>query len=458
MVSSNCKRLHISEKRGTSTAAPSHVPQSTGSAPVLESEGAQLLASNPTVNCPPSTFALPDSFATISSHGGASIFSAITNNRFEGCPPKGHLPVDKVDSRKAAEASSGALQTITAYLYGKFISLWSNFRKSSDYLSNTLGVAPGILFSGLAALLALPFAMSRHWPWRRDQSVPYSSPGGVPAVTDEDFSYITSQELADGPSLDSRHHHHVNASSPSSAVLDDDILLIKNNGVTHTARFPAYSIGDGKLRVMDVRERAGLMMELPDRITARLKLLYKGRQLDEPSAPARYYGVKNKSELMAVVPDMGDRIAGSSGEEMVVVDEPSRDDSKLRRRKKRKTKKRSPGGEGDSASSPRDSSSHSKSPPPVAAGIVPMKQIEDLSSEFTTRWLPLCVRYTASPPADRKAREEEHRKLSETLLQNILLKLDGVDTEGVAEVRTKRKELVHRVQEVLKGLDGAAKV
>lgn len=86
-----------------------------------------------------------------------------------------------------------------------------------------------------------------------------------------------------------------------------------------------------------------------------------------------------------------------------------------------------------------------------------MRRIEDLLSDFTTKWLPLCVQYTASPPSDPKTREEEHRKLSETLMQNILLKLDGIDTEGNNGVRGRRKELVQRVQEVLNGLDAAAK-
>ncbi|PHH80505.1 hypothetical protein CDD80_1272 [Ophiocordyceps camponoti-rufipedis] len=366
---------------------------------------------------------------------------------------------DKVDSRKAAEASLGALQSITDYIYEKFASLWFAFRKSSDYICSALGVTPGILYGGLAALLAIPFTMSRRgWSLRREQGAPYSSLTGVPDVTDQDFSYITSQELADGSSSDSRHHHHANAPSPGSSALADDVLFLRINGVTEEAQFPAYSIGDGKLRVVDIRDRAGLMINLPDKAATHIKLFYKDKRLKELDVPARSYGVKNKSEVIALLPDMGNTICSSSSEEMVVVDEAPRDDSKLRRRKKRKTKKRSPAGDGESASSPRDGSLHSKSPTPAATGSVAMKQIETLSSEFTTKWLPLCIKYTASPPADPKAREEEHRKLSESLLQNILLKLDGVDTEGVAEVRNRRKELVNKVQDVLKGLDGAAKV
>ncbi|XP_044722238.1 ATPase family associated with various cellular activities (AAA) domain-containing protein [Hirsutella rhossiliensis] len=373
----------------------------------------------------------------------------------ERCPFRGPPlhPDDKVDSSQAAVASSGALQNLTSYLNGTLANLSSVLHESTEYISGTLGVPPGFVYSSLAALVAVPITMSRYgWSLRRDQSSPYSSlSGGVPAVTDDDFSYITSQDLDDAPIGSSNHrHHHPRSQSAAPPAPEDDVLLVKNKGVTYPSRFPAYSIGDGKLRVRDVRERAGLMMELSDRAMRRLKLLYKGRELKEAAAPVRDYGVKNKSELMAVLPDVGDE-SSQSEEEVVIVD------AKSRHRKKRKPKKRSDWNDGDSATSPREGNSHSRSPPPPASGSGPLKQIDDLAIEFKTKWLPLCVQYTAAPPTDPKIREEEHRKLSEMLMQSILLKLDGVETEGIPEVRARRKELVRSVQDVLKGLDGAAK-
>ncbi|KJZ77252.1 hypothetical protein HIM_03573 [Hirsutella minnesotensis 3608] len=298
--------------------------------------------------------------------------------------------------------------------------------------------------------------MSRYgWSLRRDPSSPYSSvSGGVPAVTDDDFSYITSQDIDNAPAASSDGRYHPRSQSAAPPAPEDDVLLIKNKGVTYPTHFPAYSIGDGKLCVTDVRDRVGLMMDLSGRATRRLKLLYKGRQLKEATAPVRDYGVKNKSELMAVLPDVGDE-SSPSEEEMVIVGESSKDDGKSKRRRKKKSKKRADREEGDSASSPRDSNSYSKSPPPASNGA--MKQIEDLSSDFKAKWLPMCVQFTASPPADAKLREEEHRKLSESLMQHIMLKLDGIDTGGVPEIRAKRKELVNTIQDVLKGLDAAAR-
>ncbi|KAF4975057.1 hypothetical protein FZEAL_8126 [Fusarium zealandicum] len=302
--------------------------------------------------------------------------------------------------------------------------------------------------------------MSRYgWSVGREQLSPYSSiPGGVPAVTDDDFSYITSQDLDD--TTDERYYSRSQSTAPPAP--EDDVLLIKNRGITYPAHFPAYAIGDGKLRVIDVKDRVGLMMELPERGASRIKLLYKGKQLKDPLAPVRDYGVKNNSELMAVLPEIDD-VSSASEEEMVIVDAP-REDKKSRRRKKKRDKKKGITSDGDSmsASSPRDSAStfdHPRSPPapPPSSGATsgPMKQLDDLSIEFHIKWLPLCTDYIEVPPSDPKKREEEHRKLSESIMQQIVLKLDGVESEGMADVRARRKELVRQVQKALKELDVA---
>ncbi|KAK2601595.1 hypothetical protein QQS21_004830 [Conoideocrella luteorostrata] len=360
------------------------------------------------------------------------------------CPTKGppSPPDDKVDSSQPNAASSGALQNLTSYLNGTLVNLSTAFQESNEYISETLGVPPTLLYSSLAALIAVPLTMSRYgWSLNREQSSPYSSTtGGVPAVTDEDYSYITSQDLEDPPFLGTR------SGGPPP---EDDVLIVKNKGVTYPAHFPAYTIGDGKLRVRDVRDRVGLMMELSERATRRVKLLYKGKQLKEPAAPVREYGVKNKSELMAVLADIRDE-SSPSDEEMVIVN-----DNQTNRPKKRNRRRGGKGrGDGDSASSPRDSASNlgGTSPTPGAGA---MKRLDELSNEFSTNLHPLCKEYIASPPSDPKKRDEEHRKISETVLQNIILKLDEVDTEGVLEVRARRKDLVTKVQDVLKALDAA---
>jgi hypothetical protein len=61
----------------------------------------------------------------------------------------------------------------------------------------------------------------------------------------------------------------------------------------------------------------------------------------------------------------------------------------------------------------------------------------------------------ARPPKDTKKRIDEHRKLSESVLQHVLLKLDNIETETENGSRAMRKELVVEVQGCLNKLDAA---
>lgn len=344
-----------------------------------------------------------------------------------------------MDSRQAAVASSGALQNLSAYLNETLAHLGTTFQGSNEYISETLGVPPSIVYSGLAALVAVPLTMSRYG-WSREQISPYSSMSGSgPAVTDEDFSYITSQDL-DDPSLglpETRPRARSRGGRPDP---EDDVLLIKNKGVIYPTQFPAYSIGDGKLRVDDVRSRICVQMSLPQRFANRIKLLYKGRQLKDASAPIREYGVKNKSEVMAVLPEGEAAGSTSEEEEEVIVD-----GTKSRRRKKKKNKK---------ASDKKDNGGPSQAPPPAATGA--MGKLDELRAEFTNKWLPMCRDFIAAPPADPKKKDEEHRKISESILQAIVLKLDGIETDGNEEIRARRKAQVKETQAILRELDIAA--
>ncbi|KAK4082385.1 uncharacterized protein Triagg1_2197 [Trichoderma aggressivum f. europaeum] len=367
--------------------------------------------------------------------------------------------IAKVDSDQPIVASSGALQHIIPYINGTLTNLNAAFQESSEYISGTLGVPPTFVYSGLAALVALPITMSRYgWSLSREQSFGAMS-GGVPDVTNEDFSYITAQDL-DDPRVEytDTRHYPPRPRSRGPSEPEDDILLIKNRGVTYPAHFPAYSIGDGKLYVKDVRDRIGLLMDLSSRTTRRVKLLYKGKQLKESMYPVREYGVKNKSELMAVIPDAEDDNSGRSDDEMIIVDEPRTETKSSKSKgKKKKGKKRSDKSEATSPTSPVDSGSNADAANGVSPAAISaaMKKLDDISDDFHTNWLPLCRNYIESPPKDAKKRDEEHRKLSESVMQQIILKLDGVETEGVDDIRQRRKDLVRRVQEVLKQLDTA---
>ncbi|KAL2022407.1 hypothetical protein VTK56DRAFT_5474 [Thermocarpiscus australiensis] len=315
---------------------------------------------------------------------------------------------------------------------------------------------------------------------------------GVPNVTEDDFSYITSADLEDleDHRLDipqpyashSRFFDRYSQSAPAPAYNpdreEDDVLLINHRGVIYPEHFPAYSIGDGKLLVDDLRERIKMVLELSDRQARRLKLYYKGRRLRDADSPVRKYGVKNKSEILMTLGESSHGSSSESGEEIVVVGRDGREKSDVqggsprpgrsggrddrsprdstsqvhlevpendgRSRDRSKVRKRSPSGSAVSASS---------APAGVPGG--PIDKLNDIAAHFRTNLEPLCAKFVVRPPADHKKREDEHRKLAETIMQQVILKLDEVETEGDEAARARRKELVKYVQAVLKDIDDA---
>lgn len=421
----------------------------------------------------------------------------------------------KVASGSSTLASSGAAQiaghiaNLTSSLVNQLPpSVQTTIDSASQYIESTIGVNPTIFYSSAAAALvlgAIPTVyakstfsrsdkdkdasgkkMSRYgWSSGRDRGglSPFNSSlgrDGVPAVTDDDYSYITSEDLENHgvegrdykrePVDRSRHYNTRSAGGPSLVIDEDDILLIKNKGVTYPEHFPAYSIGDGKLLVGDVRERAQMVMKLSDRRARKIKLLYKGRQLKIDDEPICEYSVKNNSEILVVLPDGDDDSSTESSEEVVVVDKnadggrPRKSKSGKKRRSKKKDRSSTsprdsglevPRNDGAGPSRPQSPASGVSGGSAAAAPGGPIDKLNTIKSHFTTQLLPLCVQYTANPPSDPKKRVDEHRRLSETVMQQVLLKLDEVETNGDEDARAKRKELVRMVQNVLKELDDA---
>jgi hypothetical protein len=63
----------------------------------------------------------------------------------------------------------------------------------------------------------------------------------------------------------------------------------------------------------------------------------------------------------------------------------------------------------------------------------------------------------ADPPTDPKKREFEHKKLSETILAQIMLKADGIVPDGNVTIRNARKALIKEAQANLDRLDQVEK-
>ncbi|KAK3297121.1 BAG domain-containing protein [Chaetomium fimeti] len=339
---------------------------------------------------------------------------------------------------------------------------------------------------------------------------PFSSQEGVPDVTSEDYSYITSADLEDHgidvprpyaphshvvePHFAPPHSHFVPPHShvdshPHSAPPptygrhqpEDDVLLIKHKAINYPEHFPAYSIGDGKLLVSDVRERVKMILDLSDRQAGRIKLYYKGRRLKKADLPVREYGVKNNSEIL-MVPGDSSRGSGSETSEEVVggrrddreryetqgnsprvgrsgrwddrsprgsgsqvgLDVPVDDN---RRRATSRVRTQSPGSGVSTASAPAAT--------PVGKPGGPIEKLNGIAADFNTKWLPLCLDFIARTPSDPKKRVDEHRRISESIMQQTLLKLDAIETSTEEGARAIRKALVVEVQGVLNKMDAA---
>jgi hypothetical protein len=330
-------------------------------------------------------------------------------------------------------------------------------------------------------------------------------------VSDADFSYITSEDLAASqknlgvaPSTTDASHNHTSSapSGRSNASGETDVLVLKHKRVSYPVHFPRGAIDAGELSVRAVRDAAARKMDVDD--ARRIKLFFKGRQLKDDQQ-ARAVGLRSdyESEIMCVVGEglpLGssrnegayaqDRNGAESGSE-------SSDDnagsstpggsrakkSKNKRRrggKKHSKKGRSENGTPEpsnayvggggpraeflgvrpsSALPPRPPSAASNKRPssPHKLPPTPMEKLEGLSSKFHTTLVPLCVQYINNPPDEAAKREFEHKKLTETILAQVVLKLDAVDTQGDEAARATRKQLVKECNQMFSRLDEVVK-
>ncbi|OCK81304.1 hypothetical protein K432DRAFT_295821 [Lepidopterella palustris CBS 459.81] len=364
--------------------------------------------------------------------------------------------------------------------------------------------------------------LGRFSPFGRNAN---SSSAGGGEVSDSDFSYITSEDLASrshshssGPG-GGRHRsssHAARMAQPEIVEWDDknpdrdtDVLLLKHKRVSYPTHFPAHSIANGDLKIGTVRQAAAKKLDVHD--SRKIRLFYRGRNMKFDDRPAREEGLRGDgagSEILCVVGEavQGAMAPGSSDDVIAedagvlhpggkswsvgsdedddtedVSEDPLQTASGAGGQKKRRTR----GGKKKSrkqATNTRTASSTSAGytslppnpeflplpstlPPPrptsapphaaVASGAPQsaLQKIDAIASNFHTALVPQCVSFSANPPTEKAKREFEHKKLTETILAQVLIRLDGVETGGDEEARGRRKALVREAQGVLNKLD-----
>lgn len=283
---------------------------------------------------------------------------------------------------------------------------------------------------------------------------PYSAASGHPQVSDADFEYLNPDTQPIPRAYDPISRH-------TSRVDDDtnvpDILVLKHRARTYPLHFKAYAISDGIITVGDVRKLAAKELAAAD--YRRVRLLYKGKNLTDDSKTAKSQGLKQQSEIMCVVSEAVFGNDSASSETETDANGLNEADGSLKPKRKRNRKSRNKGrsGKDDSAnlapSMEKGPSSTSRPSTPQPPPTTPMGKVEQLASTFHTQFVPKCVQYMSNPPPDKKTRDFEHKKLSETILAQIILKADDIMMEGDESARSQRKALVIEAQEMLKRLD-----
>lgn len=357
-----------------------------------------------------------------------------------------------------------------------------------------------ILATGLLPLLALLFFMSRTF-WGGGRYSPFAHAGGPPPrVEPEDYQYIVDDEAGTRAYGGQRHNsygfppHNRHSGRVEPADLAPDILILKHKGATYPLHFDAFDISEGRLKVGELRRIAAKELKADD--PRRVKLLYKGKSLREDRHSCKEEGLKQNSEILCVISsdpyprDDGNESSSSASSDIIAngldpgprvgvdVDGTIIDRGEPRKRKghrggRRKKTRDSP------ITSPRDSgylappngvpSSTSRNPSPGPRHVpspappqptqpprkpsTPVEALAMIADTFHNTFLPQVHGFMQHPPKDEKSRDFEYKKLGEAILTQILMKLDGVETEGNEGLRAKRKELVRETQGWLNDLD-----
>lgn len=304
--------------------------------------------------------------------------------------------------------------------------------------------------------------------WRRDYSA-------APKVNDEDFSYITPNDIVEPPHNAPRYETQRYEPRHDGAIDENepDVICLRHRGTIYPLRFRAYAIDDGLLTVGALRQEAAIQTGAsnPDRV----RLLYKGNLLKDDSRTCKAEGLKQHSEVLCVVSELGattpsdisdggEAAAARPGSSSSHLEGPGEEadsaPTKKRNRnrgKKNKNKNKLAAQEAPPFPPRPASTPTSSSTPPLPPNLkqIPdaMGQVSALHGYLQQVLVPMCDDYIANPPTEQKKREFEYRKLSETILAQIMLKADGIEPDGNVDVRNARKALIREAQSALNRID-----
>ncbi|KAJ6259154.1 hypothetical protein Dda_6052 [Drechslerella dactyloides] len=209
----------------------------------------------------------------------------------------------------------------------------------------------------------------------------------------------------------------------------NDVIYVQHARDTLTTTFPKGGIAASTTTVADLRAAAQDALGLSRNHS--IKLVFAGSSLTDDAAPLARYGVKHGAKVLCMaskstLPPPTTTTASSS-------------------------RTGTPG---------RPTPSASPAPEQVKKKIIPpIERIALVKRHVGETLMPLVDAFEASPPADAGKRKEEHHRLSETVLGEML-KLDSVDVDGPdgAEVRKRRKETVKELHAILERLDKVDKM
>lgn len=197
----------------------------------------------------------------------------------------------------------------------------------------------------------------------------------------------------------------------------EDHILIKHGKDEFTLSYPLASITSGTLTVASLREDCSKRTSVDP---GRISLVCAGKNLKDDAATLSSLGISNAARILLIAS----------------VALPPAVEQQQKKRRKKKAKKEDV-------------------EVVVKVVVTPMEKIEEVWEGIVANLVPLTNEFVENPPADPGKRADAHRRLSETMMGE-LLKLDSVESSE-PEVRARRKGVVKDIQRILDGLDKVLK-